>query len=118
MTALRTPDGILSELVSVRDSLSRGIEALRDAEADHIEKKFTAERSELSTFMEAGGTVADRQAVAKLKSEDDRKAAEVAQAKVRYIKAHIDALKDAQMNLQTQAKLVESMYRSAGLGER
>lgn len=118
MSALRTPDSILAELVSVRESITRGIEAHRDAEEAYIEAKFAAERSELTTFVEAGGTIADRQAVAKLRSEDARKAADVAKAKLSYIRAHLDALRDSQMNLQSQAKLVEAMYRTAGLGER
>jgi hypothetical protein len=60
----------------------------------------------------------DRNAVAKLKSEDARRSAEEAKKKVDYIKEHLKALERSQMSVQTQARLVESMYRGAGQGER
>jgi hypothetical protein len=118
MTELRTPDGLLRELTELRDRTTRGIEALRDAETIATDLKFTAEREELTAFIETQGTIADRQAVAKIKSEGARYAAEVARKKVDYVKEHLRALRDAQMNVQTQARLVEVLYRGAGLGER
>lgn len=118
MSELRTPDGLLRELSDLRDRTTRGIEALRTAEDEATETRFAAERAELSAFMDTQGTVADRQAVAKLRSEDERHAAEVARKKVDYIKEHLRAIRDAQMNVQTQARLVEVLYRGAGLGER
>ena len=118
MSELRTPDSILRELVDIRDRTTRGIEALRQAEEVATDTKFEAEHEELKTFLEAGGTVADRQAVAKLKSLELRQDAEEAKKKADYIREHLRALRDAQMNVQTQAKLVEVMYRGAGQGER
>ena len=80
--SLQTPDGILRELVEIRDRISRGIEALRDAEGVYVEAKFAAERLELTTYLEAQGTAGDRNAVAKIRSEELRKDAEVAKKKV------------------------------------
>ena len=118
MTELRTPDGIIRELVEIRERTTRGIEALREAEEKSVEDKFVAEKSELVEFLEAGGTIADRQAVAKLRSLDARKTAEESKKKADYVREHLRALERAQMNVQTQARLVESMYRGAGQGER
>jgi hypothetical protein len=118
MSELRTPDSILRDLSEIRERITRGIEAIRESEDEATVAKFDAERLELTTFLEAQGSVADRQAVAKIRSEDLRRAAETAKKRVDYIREHVRALRDAQMNVQTQARLVEVMYRGAGQGER
>jgi hypothetical protein len=43
---------------------------------------------------------------------------EIAKAQFNRVKAKLKILEQAQMSVQTQARLVEMMYRSAGLGER
>jgi hypothetical protein len=60
----------------------------------------------------------DRQAVAKLKTEDERLAADLAKAEFNRVKTKMKVLEQAQMSVQTQARLVELMWKSAGQGER
>ena len=115
---LRTPDGIIRELVEIRDRVSKGIEILREYEDEYTEAKFAAERAELKAFLDAQGTATDRNAVAKLLSEELRRDAEEAKKKVDYAKTLLKSLEAQQTSVQTQARLVEALYRGAGQGER
>lgn len=115
---IRTPDQIIAELVEIRNQAAQGVDAQFQAEAELVRLTLAAERAEALAVLEAQGTVVDRQAIAKLKSEEDRLAADLARAKLNRIKTKLKQLSEAQMNVQTQARMVELTYKTAGIGER
>lgn len=115
---LATPDGIIAELVSIRDESQRGLVALYDAEMALANATLARETAEAKVLLEATGNVAERQAEVKLKTEKERFNEFLAKAKFNAVKTKMKLLEQAQMNVQTQARLVELMYKSAGVGER
>lgn len=118
MNELKTPDAILGELVELREKSARALNEMNARREAYIELKFKAEAAELTTYLEAQGTVADRQAVAKLKSLEIRKEAETAKGLFDHVAKWHDQLRSDQINVQKQADLVSTMYWSAGKGER
>lgn len=118
MSDLVTPDLIIRELVSIRAEAQKGIEAQYDAERELAEATLALDMAHAKALLDAQGTVADREAVAKLLTESERLAESLARAKYNRVKTKLRLLEQAQMSVQTQARLVELMYRSAGQGER
>lgn len=118
MTSISTPDAIIAQLVSIREEAERGIRAQYEAEVKMAELELEAEKLEAIEFVKAVGSVAHKEAVAKLKSADARLAADVARAEFQRIKTRLRHLELAQSSLQTQARMVEITYRTAGIGER
>jgi hypothetical protein len=118
MTGLVTPDSIIGELVAIRAEAQKGVEAQYEAERALAEATLALETAEAKALLDAQGTVVDRQAVAKLKTEDERFAEAIAKAKFNRVRTKLRLLEQAQMSVQTQARLVELMFKSAGMGER
>lgn len=115
---LKTPDSILKELVQLRELSGRALKEMNKRREEYVELKFEAEKQELVTFLEAQGTVTDRQAVGKLRSLEIRKAAEQAKGILDHVTKWHDQLRSDQINVQKQADLVSTMYWGAGKGER
>jgi hypothetical protein len=118
MESIKTPDGIIAELVEIRKQAARGVEIQEEVEREYVAALLAAERAEAAAFLEATGTEKLRQAVAKIKSEPERMAAELAKVKLNRVKTKLKQLSEAQMSVQTQARMVELTYRTAGVGER
>jgi hypothetical protein len=55
--------------------------------------------------------------VAKLKAMDAKEAAELAKVEVNRIKLKLKHLSESQMNIQTQSKMIELQWRTAGIKE-
>jgi hypothetical protein len=115
---LQTPDSVIGELVAIRQQASKGVDALYAAEVKLAQLNNEAETVEAKALISAEGTVVDRQAVAKLKSAEQRLAADIAKAELNRVRAKLKVLSEQQMSVQTEARMVEMMYRTAGLGER
>jgi hypothetical protein len=118
MNELKTPDSIISELVQIRAEASKGIDAQFQAEVKLAKLTLDLDLAEAKILLEAQGTVMDRQAVAKLKTEQERLDADLAKAEFNRVKTKMKVLEQAQMSVQTQARLVELQWKSAGQGER
>lgn len=118
MNDLKTPDSIIAELVQIRAEASKGVDAQFRAEVKLAEATLAADKAEALVILEAQGTVMDRQAVAKLKTEEERLAEALARAEFNRVKTKMKVLEHAQMSVQTQARLVELQWKSAGQGER
>lgn len=116
--SLATPDTIDSELVWIRDEMSNLANSLYDAEVAHAKAVLEADKEEQKVFLTADGTVADRTAIAKIKTGELRLDADLKRAAVTRIKTHLEILKHRQMNAQSRSRMVEMQYRSAGQGER
>lgn len=87
---------------------SKGAEALFTAEIELAEAENELDLIEAKAFMRNQGSVADRQALARLESADARLRRDVAKAKVSRIKVKIKSLESNLMALATQAKLIQS----------
>lgn len=118
MSELVTPDNIIQQLVAIRAEANRGVDAQYQAERKLAEASLALDTAEAKALLEAQGTVVDRQAVSKLRTEDERFQEALARAEYNRVKTKLRLLEQAQMSVQTQARLVELMFRSAGQGER
>lgn len=118
MSDIQYPADVVRELSALRDQAERGVVVLAEAEQKYVRLSFEAERLEALTFLEAAGTVADRQAIAKIESLEARQAAELAKVEVNRVKSKLKQLSEAQMAVQTSGRMVELQWKTAGIGER
>jgi hypothetical protein len=118
MDSIKTPDGIINELVEIRQRASEGVEIQHEAEVELANAQLALDLAEARALLAAQGTVVDRQATAKIQTEEHRLAADIAKAKLNRVRTKLKLLSEAQMSVQTQARMVELTYRTAGIGER
>lgn len=118
MTEIEYPGDVIRELSLLRAQAEKGIAILAEAEQKHVRLSMEADRIEALAYLEAGGSIPERQAVAKLKALDAIEAAELAKVEVGRIKLKLKSISEAQMNVQTQARMVELQWKTAGVGER
>ncbi len=118
MNEIVAPDDIIRELRRINAESARGIMLLADAEKKAIELDLKADTIEAQSLIASQGNIPERQAIAKIESEQERLEAEIAKAEVNRIKTKLRHLQDQQSNLQTQARMVELTWRTAGVGER
>jgi hypothetical protein len=110
---IETPGQVVAELDSIRKKSSEGLLALRDAEEELAALERDADKLEATEFLQAGGTVAERQAIAKLRSADAHFTAGVQRAKVGRIKLHLKQLSESTMAVQTMARMVELEWKTS-----
>lgn len=118
MTLIEYPLDVIRELADLRRQAERGVQVLADAEAKAVRLDLEADRIESLTFLEAQGSVADRNHIARLKSLAAREDAELARVEVNRIKLKLKQISEAQMNVQTSGRMVELQWKTAGVGER
>lgn len=102
---------ILRELNRLTSELSRGFEALYEAESDLAEAEHDLDTVEQKAFLKAEGTVADRTALARLESAQNRLQRDLRRAEVNRIKMKIRSLESALTASQTMARLLETEAR-------
>lgn len=117
MAEYKTPDSIIAEMVDLRRELYKGVDALHNAQIVMANTALEADKAYSLALINAEGTVADREAVARLMSVEQRKEADVAKAVYDRVKTKMRVLETNLSSLQSQGKLIEVMYRTAGLGE-
>jgi hypothetical protein len=113
-----SPDDIIRQLGEIRTEAAKGVTAQFDAEVKMAEAELAAETAEAKALLNAGGTVAERQAVAKIQTEELQLAAAIAKAEYNRVKTKLRHLDAAQSSLQTAARMLEVTWRTAGVGER
>lgn len=113
-----TPDGVIQELMAIRQQSEKGVALLAEAETKHMKLSLEADRIEAQALLDASGTVVDRQSIAKLASLDAREQAELAKIEMTRIKNRIKLLQESMMAVMSAAKMVEITYKTAGTGER
>jgi lipopolysaccharide export system protein LptA len=118
VTLINTPDDIITQLVAIREQAERGIALLYEAEVKSAKLQLEADKVEATALITAEGNVAHKQAIAKIKSGEARLEADIAKAEYQRIRTKLRHLELAQSSLQTQAKMVEITWRTAGVGER
>ena len=118
MTELVTPLDIINELARIRAESEKGIGYLAEAEQKLVTAELAADKAEALALLQAEGTVVDRQAIAKLQSAAEREVAALAKVEVNRVRLKLKHLSEAQMAVQTSARLVELQWKTAGIGER
>lgn len=109
---------VIQELSKLRSKSEDGVAILAAAEEELVKAQLEAEKIEAQAFLDAQGTVADRQAVAKLLSADARLEAEIAKIKVNRIKTRMRQLSESLTAVQTSARMVELTWRTSGIESR
>lgn len=102
------PSEIARQIAELTTENSKGHEALYAAELELAEAEHTLDTVEAKAFIRAQGTVADRQALARLESSQARLDRDLCKAKANRIKTKIKAIESALMASATQAKLLQS----------
>jgi hypothetical protein len=90
---------------------SKGSNALFDAEKSLAEAEYELDTIEAKAFISAEGSVADRQAIARLKSAQVRLERDLRKAELNRIKVKVKSIETALMALATQAKLMQAETR-------
>ena len=90
---------------------SKGSTALYEAEKLLAEADYELDTSESKAFISAEGSVADRTAIARLKSAQVRLERDLRKAELNRIKVKVKSIETALMALATQAKLMQTETR-------
>jgi hypothetical protein len=111
--SLESPEQIIERLRSVIDESSKGVDALYRAEVNLAELEMKLDSAYQSKFIEAGGTVADRQAVARLQTAELRFEVDLAKAQVNRVKVKMRQLSDTGTLTAVMAKQIELTWKHA-----
>lgn len=106
-----SPDQVIAKLNELIQTGEKGINALYDAEIKVADKDLVYEKAYQSAFLEAQGTVADRTAVARLKTADLQFELDLAKVELNRVKAKIKQISDAGTLTAVIAKQVELTFR-------
>lgn len=93
--------------------MDKGVNALYEAERKLAEKDAAYDRAVSQAFLDNQGTVADRQAVAKIQSTDAKFEADLARAEYNRIKLKMRNLSDQATMTAVMAKQVELTWKHA-----
>jgi len=91
---------------------AKGATALFEAENALAQAEYDLDTAEQKAFLGADGTVADRSAIARLKSADKRLQRDLRKAEFNRVKVKIKQIETALIALSTQAKLIGVEYRA------
>lgn len=106
------PMDVIRELASLRTQAEKGVGILAEAEKNYVMLSMEADKQESLAFLEAGGAVAERQHIARLKSFEAKQAAELARVEVNRVKLKLKQISEAQMNVQSQSRMIELEYKT------
>jgi hypothetical protein len=111
---LITPDQVISEIQRLTGEAAKAPQAIYDAEKVVADKQLAYDRKSALEFMNAQGTVADRENLAKFNSADEKFELELAKAELNRVKNKAKQLADAGVLTASIGRQVELMYRNAG----
>jgi hypothetical protein len=111
---LITPDQVISEIQRLTGEAAKAPQAIYDAEKVVADKQLAYDRKSALEFMNAQGTVADRENLAKLNAADEKFELELAKAELNRVKNKSKQLADAGVLTASIGRQVELMYRNAG----
>jgi hypothetical protein len=109
--SLESPDAIISRLKTIIEESAKGADALYNAEVNLAELEMKLDTAYQQKFIEAGGTVADRQAVARLQTAELRFEVDVAKAQMNRVKTKIRQLSDSGTLTAVMAKQLELTWK-------
>lgn len=102
------PSDIAKELLELTQVNRQGVEALYDAEANLARAELDLDKTEAGAFIQATGSVAERQAQAKLDAAEARFQRDLAKAQVNRIRTKIRAIESEIMAQATMAKIMQA----------
>ena len=102
------PSNIIKELQELTQTNRRGVDALFEAETELAEKERELDKVEATSFLESQGTVADRQALARLEAADARFARDIAKAKVNRVRTKLKTIESELIAQSTMSKLMQA----------
>jgi hypothetical protein len=105
------PAEVMAELSRLSQNLQGASDALFKAEESLAEAEHALDLVEQKAFIAAVGTVADRQALARLEAADSRLERDLRKAEVNRIKTKLKTLESALMATATMAKIMEMETR-------
>jgi NADPH-dependent 7-cyano-7-deazaguanine reductase QueF-like protein len=106
-----TPLEIQKQLAELTAENSRGFEALYQAEVALAQAEHDLDLIEQKAFIKHQGTIADRNAVARLEAAEARLQRDLRKAEATRIRMKIKAIESALMASATQAKLIQAESR-------
>lgn len=101
-----TPSTLSKEIAELVAENQRGVTAVFEAEQKLTKAEYDLDLIEQKAFLGAAGTVADRNAYAKIKSAEARLERDMARAEYNRIKLKLKAVESALMAAATQTKLM------------
>lgn len=108
------PSNVISELQRIQSELERAPEALFLAETKLAEAENQLDKVESLAMLRCeAGTIAEKQAVAKLESSDARLERDLARAEVNRVKTKLKILESASMATAVIARQVELMWKTS-----
>jgi hypothetical protein len=107
-----TPGQIVEELQRLTREMDKGASALYDAECRLADADAAYDKAVSLAFIENSGTVADRQAVAKLQSVEAKLKADLARAEYNRVKTKLRTLSDQATIMAVISKNVEIQWRN------
>ena len=105
------PSNIIKELQELTQTNRRGVDALFEAESELAEKERELDKVEATSFLESQGTVADRQALARLEAADARFERDLAKAKVNRVRTKLKTIESELIAQSTMSKLMQAEMR-------
>jgi hypothetical protein len=109
---METPGQIVEELQRISKEMEKGASALYDAVVKLADAEATYDKSVSLSFLNSQGTVADRQAVAKLQAIDEKLKADLARAEFNRVKMKMKVLSDTATMTAVISRNVELQWRS------
>jgi hypothetical protein len=107
-----SPTHIIQELQRLTAEMDKGANALYDAECKMADAEAAYDKAVSLAFINNQGTVADRQAVAKLQSVDQKLQADLARAEFNRVKTKMKTLSDQATMMAVMSKNVELQWRT------
>jgi len=107
-----SPTHIIQELQRLTAEMDKGSNALYDAECKMADAEAAYDKAVSLAFINNQGTVADRQAVAKLQSVNQKLQADLARAEFNRVKTKMKTLSDQATMMAVMSKNVELQWRT------
>ena len=107
-----SPTHIIQELQRLTAEMDKGSNALYDAECKMADAEAAYDKAVSLAFLNNQGTGADRQAVAKLQSVDEKLKADLARAEFNRVKTKMKTLSDQATMMAVMSKNVELQWRT------
>jgi hypothetical protein len=107
-----SPGHIIQELQRLTAEMDKGSNALYDAECRLADAEAAYDKAVSLAFINNQGTVADRQAVARLQSVESKLQADLARAEFNRVKVKMKTLSDQATMMAVMSKNVELQWRT------
>lgn len=102
------PSDIVQELAELTATNRKGVEYLAEAEIALARAEHLLDTKEAQSFLDSSGSVAERQAKAKLSAAEARLDRDLAKAEVNRIRTKLRVIESAIMAQATMSKLMQA----------